>query len=159
MKKSIPETYKVGGRRVKRPTGLLRDSSLRIVKAPGKMLSCREAQTVTPNIGTHAAMRHGNATVRATIFAGYAATCLLPLWEKVDRRVVPRRMKGVGRSERAQKETLSSEAPRSGQHPSSAPSGHLLPQGEKGMPRNSLLPDDQQRHSDQFDRQASEMPG
>ncbi|GAA2833692.1 hypothetical protein GCM10010836_28560 [Aminobacter aminovorans] len=68
MEKSIPETYKVGGRRVKRPTGLPRDSSLRIVKAPGKMLSCREAQTVTPNIGVAAAMRHGNAAVHATIF-------------------------------------------------------------------------------------------
>jgi hypothetical protein len=55
---------------VKRPTGLPRDSSLRIVKAPGKMLSCREAQTVAANIGAHAAMRHGNAAVRAMIFAG-----------------------------------------------------------------------------------------
>ncbi len=29
MEKSIPGTYKVGGCRVKKPTGLLRDSSLR----------------------------------------------------------------------------------------------------------------------------------
>ncbi|GAA2858175.1 hypothetical protein GCM10010837_05840 [Aminobacter niigataensis] len=70
MEKSIPETYKVGGRRVKRPTGLPRDSSLRIVKAPGKMLSCREVQTVQTNIGAVAAMRHGNGAVEATIFGG-----------------------------------------------------------------------------------------
>jgi predicted lipoprotein len=44
---------------------------------------------------------------------------LLPLWEKVDRRAAPRRMRGVGRSTALE-------------HPSSAPSGHLLPQGEKG---------------------------
>ncbi|GLS30481.1 hypothetical protein GCM10007937_21890 [Mesorhizobium albiziae] len=69
MEKSIPETYKVGGRRMEKPTGLPRDSSLRIVKAPGKMLSCREAQTVTTNIGRNAAMRHGNAGVAASIFA------------------------------------------------------------------------------------------
>jgi hypothetical protein len=34
---SIPETYNVGGHRVCRPTGLLRDSSLRIDKAPGML--------------------------------------------------------------------------------------------------------------------------
>ena len=42
---AIPGTYKVGGRRMSKPTGLVRDSSLGINKAPGKCLSCREAQT------------------------------------------------------------------------------------------------------------------
>ena len=45
VEKSIPGTYKVGGRRMTKPTGLARDSSLGINKAPGKCLSCREAQT------------------------------------------------------------------------------------------------------------------
>ena len=47
-RESIPGTYKVGGRRMKKPTGLSRDSSLGINKAPGKMFSCREAQTARP---------------------------------------------------------------------------------------------------------------
>jgi len=48
---AIPGTYKVGGRRVPKPTGLDRDSSLGINKAPGNMNSCRETQTVAANIG------------------------------------------------------------------------------------------------------------
>src|SRR5262245_9066097 len=44
-----PGTYKVGGHRVFQPTGRNRDSSLGINKAPGKCLSCREAQTVRMN--------------------------------------------------------------------------------------------------------------
>ncbi|CDX49548.1 hypothetical protein MPL1032_100105 [Mesorhizobium plurifarium] len=46
MERSIPGAYKVGGRHVRKPTGLPRDSSLRIDKAPGISFSCREAQTV-----------------------------------------------------------------------------------------------------------------
>ncbi|CAH2394531.1 conserved hypothetical protein [Mesorhizobium ventifaucium] len=36
MERAIPGTYKVGGRRMRKPTGLPRDSSLGIIKAPGK---------------------------------------------------------------------------------------------------------------------------
>ena len=43
---------------MRKPTGLPRDSSLGIIKAPGKMFSCREAQTVLPNIGRRSAKRH-----------------------------------------------------------------------------------------------------
>ena len=38
MEKGIPGTYKVGGRRVEKPTGLPSDSSLGINKAPGKVV-------------------------------------------------------------------------------------------------------------------------
>ena len=58
VEKSIPGTYKVGGRRVTKPTGLARDSYLGINKAPGKCLSCREAQTAVRNIGTAKGIRH-----------------------------------------------------------------------------------------------------
>ena len=50
MKILIPGAYKVGGRRVTKPTGRVRDSSLRISKAPGMRYSCREAQIAIPNI-------------------------------------------------------------------------------------------------------------
>ena len=40
------------------PTGPARNSSLRIVKAPGKSFSCREAQTVTANIVPAGPFRH-----------------------------------------------------------------------------------------------------
>jgi hypothetical protein len=36
---------------MRKPTGLPRDSSLGMIKAPGKMFSCREAQIVSLNIG------------------------------------------------------------------------------------------------------------
>ncbi len=44
MERLIPGAYKVGGRRIAKPTGRARDSSLRISKAPGISYSCREAQ-------------------------------------------------------------------------------------------------------------------
>ena len=53
----IPGAYKVGGRRVEEPTGSPRDSSLGINKAPGKCYFCREAQTVSANIGPTGPMR------------------------------------------------------------------------------------------------------
>ena len=55
------------------------------------------------------------------------APSLLPLWEKVDRRAAPRRMRGACRIAVLAKL----------EHPSSdlASRGHLLPQGEKGRPR------------------------
>src|SRR5947207_2509948 len=57
VERSIPGAYKVGGRRVRKPTGLPRDSSLRIDKAPGISFSCREAQTASANIGRRLAER------------------------------------------------------------------------------------------------------
>lgn len=55
MKILIPGAYNVGGRRVTKPTGRVRDSSLRINKAPGMRYSCREAQIAITNIGCLAA--------------------------------------------------------------------------------------------------------
>jgi len=40
------------------PTGPVRNSSLRIDKAPGKIFSCREAQTVMSNIVAAGPFRH-----------------------------------------------------------------------------------------------------
>ena len=42
------------------PTGPARNSSLRIVKAPGKSFSCREAQTVMANIVLAGPFRHAH---------------------------------------------------------------------------------------------------
>jgi hypothetical protein len=69
---------------------------------------------------------HSNEICRQPQEAASAARCganLLPLWEKVDRRVAPRRLRGGCRS------AVDAKL----EHPSSdlATRGHLLPQREK----------------------------
>src|SRR5690606_3725937 len=69
-----PGTYKVGGCHMSEPTGPARDSSLGINKAPGKCLSCREAQIVRTNIGRRGSFRHTIMPRRRLLWRSWPAT-------------------------------------------------------------------------------------